>query len=142
MFLTEYLEKFSCIIDDYSKTGYIFSSELNIDIRAENIGLIKASITFTNESRLFATEYLDLTSKTEKLSYSYHYQDKNGRLVFRYDNAVHKPSLGFEHHKHVGDSVLHCKLPDLNGILDEIISELMEHTGYISQGQKGAKPWP
>ena len=32
MFLTEYLEKFACIIDDYSKTGYIFSSVLNIDI--------------------------------------------------------------------------------------------------------------
>jgi hypothetical protein len=130
MLLTEYLEKLSSIIDDYSKTGYIFTSQLNIDIRAENIGLIKATITFTDESRLSVTEYLDLTSKTEKLSYSYHYQDRNGRFLFRYDNAAHKPSLGFAHHKHVGDSVSQCELPDLNGILDEITSDLVGPAGF------------
>jgi hypothetical protein len=129
MLLTEYLEKLSRIIDDYSKTGYIFSSELNIDIRAENIGLIKATITFTDESRLSVTEYLDLTSKTEKLSYSYHYQDINGSLLFRYDNAAHKPSLGFAHHKHVGHSVSQYALPDLNTILAEITSELVRPMG-------------
>ena len=125
MLLTEYLEKLSCMIDDYSKTGYIFSSELNIDIRAENIVLIKATITFTDESRLSVTEYLDLTSRTEKLSYSYHYQDINGKLLFRYDNAAHKPLLGFVHHKHVGDSVSQCDPPDLNTTLAEIITEVV-----------------
>jgi hypothetical protein len=127
MLLTEYLEKLSRIIDDCSKTGYIFSSELNIDIRAENIGLIKATITFTDESKVPVTEYLDLASKSEKLSYSYHYQDRNRRLLFRYDNAAHKPSLGFAHHKHVGDSVSQCKLPDLDTILDEITSDMVGH---------------
>ncbi len=27
-------------------------------------------------------------------------------LIFRYDNAAHKPSLGFKEHKHVSDKIL------------------------------------
>jgi hypothetical protein len=125
MLLTEYLEEVSATIDEYSKTGFIFSAEIKRDMRTENIGLIKIFITFTDESKLYVTEYLDLSVKIEKLSYSYHYQDRSGRVLFRYDNAAHKPPLRFAHHKHVGNSVFQCKIPDLEGILEEITDYLM-----------------
>jgi hypothetical protein len=40
------------------------------------------------------------------LSYRYHLQDKQNKLVFRYDNAPHFPGLeNFPHHKHLPDKV-------------------------------------
>ena len=126
MLLTEYLSELSKTIDEYSKTGLIISSELNIDARTEKIGLIKAATTFTDESKLFVTEYLDLRYKTEKLSYSFHYQENNGSLIFRYDNAVHKPIQSFRNHKHTGDSILQSDVPELRNILEEIIGGLLK----------------
>ncbi|MCR4292305.1 MAG: DUF6516 family protein [Candidatus Kuenenia sp.] len=100
MLITEYLQDFAKAIDEYSKTGFIITSELKIDARTEKIGLIKASIIFADDSKLFVTEYVDLRYKFEKLTYSFHYQDKNSNLIFRYDNASHRPALGFNNHKH------------------------------------------
>lgn len=50
-----------------------------MEIKRLEIGLIKASIIFADDSKLFVTEYVDLRYKLEKLTYSFHYQDKNGR---------------------------------------------------------------
>ena len=106
MLLTEYLSDVTKAIDEYSRTGLILSSELKTDARTEKIGLIKGSFVFINESKLFFTEYLDLRYKIEKLAYSFHYQDKNGELIFRYDNAAHKPGHSFNSHKHVEGAIL------------------------------------
>lgn len=132
MLLTEYLETYSKLIDEYSKTSLIFSSQINVDIRAEHVGLIKGSITFIDESRLFVTEYLDVSYGIDRLSYSYHYQNKEGRLVFRYDNAAHKPALGFTHHKHSGGRVIESQMPDLAGVLAEAMHYLMGQIGGAS----------
>ncbi len=126
MLLTEYLSEITKTIDEYSKTGLIISSELNIDARTEKIGLIKAATTFSDDSKLFVTEYLDLRYKTDKLSYSFHYQDKNGNLIFRYDNAVHRPIRSFRNHKHTVDSVLQSGVPELRNVLEEIIGGLLK----------------
>jgi cellulose synthase/poly-beta-1,6-N-acetylglucosamine synthase-like glycosyltransferase len=77
----------------------------------KKIGLIKGTISFLDESKLFFTEYLDLRYKIEKLTYSFHYQSKKGELIFRYDNARHKPDLKFREHKHIKASVIQCDSP-------------------------------
>lgn len=132
MLLTEYQKEFSSIIDEYSETGYISSSEVKVDIRSEHLGLIKASITFINGIRLSVTEYLDLTYGIDKLKYSYHCQDSNGKLMFRYDNALHKPSLGFTNHKHLRNSVIQSDIPDLDSVLYEIVSQMTDEDSFIS----------
>ena len=58
MLLTEYLFDLIKAIDEYSKSGYILTSELNIDARSEKIGLIKGSVIFIYGSKLIFTEYL------------------------------------------------------------------------------------
>ena len=126
MLLTEYLSELTKTIDEYSKTGLIISSELNLDARTEKIGLIKAATTFSDDSKLFVTEYLDLRYKTDKLSYSFHYQDNNGSLIFRYDNAVHRPIQSFRNHKHTGDSIIQSAVPELRSVLEEIIGGLLK----------------
>ena len=49
------------------------------------------------------------------------YLDRDGNLVFRYDNAPHYPHLStFPAHKHVGGSVVEAEPPDLSDVLVEI----------------------
>ncbi|WP_333653782.1 toxin-antitoxin system TumE family protein [Dissulfurispira sp.] len=71
--------------------------------------------------KAFVTEHVDLRYKIEKLTYSFHYQDKDGSMIFRYDNAKHKPDLGFDSHKHVKEKVLISEVPELRNILEEIM---------------------
>ena len=83
MFLAEYLTFLTAQVDEYSRTGLIASSEIKADFRTEKTGLINGVIEFVDESKLFLTEYVDLRYKLDKLTYAYHYQDKNGQLIFR-----------------------------------------------------------
>jgi len=122
MLLTEYLSVVAEVIASYSKTGLIISSDLAIDARTEKIGLIKCTVVFVDDSKLFVTEYLDLRYRTEKLAYSFHYQDKNGILIFRYDNAAHKPSINFITHKHFEGKIVASAIPDWDNTIEEAIT--------------------
>jgi hypothetical protein len=56
------------------------------------------------------------------VSYAYQYQNREGKLIFRYDNAKHKPSLHFIEHKHTSDGeIVAAKPPDLSDLVDEVI---------------------
>jgi hypothetical protein len=110
-------------ISELANSRFIISSNVTVDFRTEKIGLIKGSLIFINGSELFFKEYLDLRYKIEKLSYSFHYQDKDCLMIFRYDNAAHKPSLGFKEHKHVFDKIFQSEIPNLKEIMEEIIND-------------------
>ena len=126
MLLSEYVSEIVEILDTYAKANLIADSDVYTDFRTEKIGLVKGGITFINNSKLFFSEYLDVRYKIEKFSYSYHYQDKDGHLLFRYDNAKHKPDLGFEAHKHLMTGpTIEFASPDLKGILEEIMDYLL-----------------
>lgn len=124
MFLSEYLADLTKIIDEYARSSIILSSEVESDFRTERIGFIKGKIIFIDDSKLFFTEYLDLRYKIEKLTYSFHYQDKEANLIFRYDNSAHKPPQEFTEHKHVGDKISRSDAPELKDVLEEIIKEM------------------
>lgn len=124
MFLSEYSADLTKTIDEYAKSSIILSSKVESDFRTERIGVVKGKIIFIDDSKLFFTEYLDLRYKIEKLTYSFHYQDKKANLIFRYDNAAHKPSQEFTEHKHVGDRICQSDVPELKDILEEIIKEM------------------
>lgn len=126
MLLIEYFSDLVKIINDYSKTNLIIGTDLTTDFRTEKIGLIRGRILFIDDSRLHFTEYLDLRFKIEKLSYSYHYQDRAGKMILRYDNAVHKPGLGYSDHKHlISGQIIPSITPMMDGILREIMSHIL-----------------
>jgi hypothetical protein len=126
MLLTEYLSRIVKIIEEYSKANLIISSELNNDFRTEQLGLIKGIVIFADESILFFTEYLDLKDRVEKLTYSFHYQTQSGALIFRYDNARHKPKLSFENHKHlIDEKIIEAPPPELAEVLEVTMDYLL-----------------
>ncbi len=73
--------------------------------------------------RLFFKEYVDLQESIEKLSYSFHYQDRSNNLIFRYDNANHKPDLGYIDHKHIKNKIIPSEVPNIEKVILEIIEE-------------------
>lgn len=126
MLLTEYFAKLVKGIEEYSKTNLIIDTDLHIDCRTEKIGIIKGVITFIDDSKLFFTEYLDVRYKIKKLTYSFHFQKKDGKLIFRYDNADHKPRLNFNSHKHISSGeIAQSGIPELSDILEEVIDYLL-----------------
>ena len=125
MLLSEYLAEITETINEFTKTNLILSSDLVTDFRTEKIGLIRGTLTFFKGSKLFFKEYLDLRYKVDKQTYSFHYQGKDCNLIFRYDDASHRPAIGFKGHKHVGAKIIRSEIPDLQEILEEIISDYL-----------------
>ena len=121
MFLKDYLADLTGTITEYTQTGLIQSSDITTAFRTDKIGLLQGRIVFLDGSILFFKEYLDVRYRLDKKAYSFHYQDVQATLRFRYDNAFHKPALGFTDHKHLGQEIIPADIPELQGILEEII---------------------
>jgi hypothetical protein len=126
MLLSEYAAEIVRTLDDYAKTELIVNSEISSDLRTPKVGIIRGSITFIDGSKLLFTEYVDTRYKIERLSYSFQYQNSANELIFRYDNAAHKPPLQFAGHKRLVDgSIIQAAIPDFAVVLREIIDTFL-----------------
>ncbi|BCV22964.1 toxin-antitoxin system TumE family protein [Moorella sp. Hama-1] len=101
--------------------GIIKSYAVELFERETNRRRLKATITFIDESKLFVKDY----SFGSERKYSFHWVDKYGRLIVRWDNAPHWRQIAtFPHHKHVCS---HEKVePSLEMELSEILTAIME----------------
>ena len=62
----------------------------------------KIDIYLKNDTVVYAREYFDHNER----NYSFHWQDKNGILIIRWDNAPHHIKIKTHpHHKHQTDEV-------------------------------------
>lgn len=87
-------------------------------------GYWHAKLLLKEGTGLYVTEYVVLEKKVIKSKYKYHWQDKNGNLIARWDNVPHHPEISsFPHHKHVKDRVQESKEFSLEEILDLIRKE-------------------
>ncbi|MCF2138402.1 MAG: DUF6516 family protein [Candidatus Thorarchaeota archaeon] len=68
--------------------------------QGDNFYFLKIKAELVDESVLYIREFV---SESE-FDYSYHWQDKNGNLITRWDNAPHHTQVQtFPHHKHTPD---------------------------------------
>lgn len=122
MSLRNYLRLFRQAIEKLGNYGYTESVQIKEEIRPNKQAIIKAKIVLVDSSVLHIKEYIDAKYRIDKISYAYQYQDKDGELIFRYDNAVHRPALRFKEHKHTKDGVIiEVALPDISDIIDEVV---------------------
>lgn len=119
MLITEYFQKIESQIADCVN---ILEIGILKDNRSLHIGIIEGKLIFIDESVLHFIEFINVRQTTEVYKYSYHYQDRNGNLIFRYDMAPHHPEIAsFPHHKHIhSDKLTATSAPALAQILDEI----------------------
>ena len=104
---------------------WILSFSFSVDSRSDYVGFIQGNLEFFQGSRLFFKEYIDLQESIEKLSYSFHYQDYENNLIFRYDNAKHKPDLGYTNHKHIKNKIIESETPNIEQVILEIINDYL-----------------
>lgn len=123
MLLNQYQTNFLNIIQKYVNSGWIISFDFAVDARSSYIGFIQGNLEFLDNSHLFFKEYINLQDTLEKLSYSFHYQDPDNNLIFRYDNAKHKPDLGYVNHKHIQEQIIPSAIPDIEQVITEIIKD-------------------
>jgi hypothetical protein len=97
---------------------------LQIDPRSSLRGFIAGSLQFSNNSELHFREFVDTSLPELRLMYAYHYQDAAYQLIFRYDNAAHRPALPQVEHKHTPIGVEVSSVPSLGQVLDEILEQM------------------
>ena len=65
------------------------------------------------------------------------YHNSKGGLIFRYDNAAHKPPLGVKEHKHLPDGkIIPSPPPDIHNLLEEAVG----HFGFAGSGWNHRRP--
>ena len=98
--IEDYFREIAAVI---KAEGSIEGASVAYDKRTPHIGFLRGTLYFTDGSALHLREYVRVHKDIERYMYVYQYQDREGVLIFRYDNSPHFHSLPtFPHHKHEG----------------------------------------
>jgi hypothetical protein len=116
-----YFDQIKAVVDQYAVTRFVLDANVSFETRPGEQGYLTGSITFVDGSVLHFREFLDAVKETvDKLMYTYHYQDESNQLIFRYDNARHRPPPRSLEHKHISDHIVETPAPTLDDVLTEI----------------------
>ncbi len=120
--IQDYFNQIKVIVDQYAATRFVLDASVSFEVRPGEQGYLTGSITFADGTSLHFREFLDAVKDTvDKLMYTYHYQDADHQLIFRYDNARHQPPLSSLEHKHTPGWVMETPAPTLEDVLAEIV---------------------
>ena len=117
-----YFTQIKTILDQYATTAFVLEVAVNFETRPGDQGYLTGTVIFVDDSTLHFSEYLDqVGDRVDKLMYTYHYQSESNQLIFRYDNAHHRPPLPSPEHKHLSTEVIEASAPTLDDVLAEIV---------------------
>ena len=120
--IQSYFARFKASLDRFAAMPFVLTSQASFEARPGDQGDIFGEMRFADGSQLHFREYLDAArAKIDKLMYVYHYQDQDTGLVFRYDNAWHRPPLPQREHVHRATGVDLTDAPSLDDVLLEIV---------------------
>ena len=117
----EYVRELQETLNEASALGEVEVATLQVDQRSALRGLVAGSLQFGDGSTLHFREFVDLSQAEPKLTYAYHYQTAAAVLIFRYDNATHRPPLSHAAHKHTLAGIEVSAIPTLCGVVDQIL---------------------
>jgi len=118
--IDEYIQS---LLQEVAACPLVRSSDILIDRRTLQSGLVRGELYFLDGSVLHFRELIDAQEFIQRLMYSFHYQSEDGELIFRYDDTPHHEVLpGFPYHKHVEieSNAVSAEAPDLKTVLHEI----------------------
>ena len=122
MLIDNYFEHIRSVL---SQPSIIQKVELETEKRTDTLGFIRGNVYFKDGSLLHIREFVDVETSIDRGKYTYQYMNKEGDLIFRYDNAPHHQKLNlstFPHHKHDRheDNIIISTAPLLEAIFQEI----------------------
>lgn len=125
MSIREHCNRIRDALNQFEVYGLSESIVFRQEIRSGKQLVIHAEAKLINGSVLVIREYVSAKYKLERLRYAYQYHSRDGALIFRYDNAAHRPPLGFKDHKHLaGGNIIVARPPDIEDLVEEAISFL------------------
>ncbi len=104
-------------------TPIILSSHIQKQFGPDNETVyLKGNLLFIDFSVLEIAIFANKIHNTVSIDkYRYHYRDKQGQMLFRYDNAPHHREIpSHPHHKHTTDNIIQSTVPSLKDVLNEI----------------------
>jgi hypothetical protein len=117
----EYAREVQDVLDATVTAGEATLISIQINQRSSLRGFVTGLLRFNDASELHFREFVDTTLAEPRLMYAYHYQDVKKDLIFRYDNAVHRPRLPQVEHEHTTAGVKVSPAPTLAQVVDEIL---------------------
>ena len=117
----EYVRELQAALNEANALDEVEVTTLQVDQRSALRGLVTGSLQFCDGSTSHFREFVDLSQAEPKLTYAYHYQTAVAVLIFRYDNATHRPPLSQAAHKHTLTGVEVSSIPTLREIADQIL---------------------
>ncbi len=117
----EYAQRIVGVIEDLLSSGQAVMADITNDQRSTLRGFIGGVLHFDDGAQLHFREFVDVSAAEPRLMYAYHYQDSAGNLLFRYDNAAHKPPLSQPEHRHAPAGVFAWHAPTFEDVIDEIL---------------------
>jgi len=117
------IEQYSQIISDYEI----------IDWESEPTAYrFKARIVFTDGSFLAIKDYLI----SESRKYAYHWQNKEGNRIIRWDNAPHWKNIDtYPHHRHENSEIFSSTEVTLEDVLNKINHIIQSEAGKTDEIQ-------
>ena len=99
------------------------TQNIRLDKRSSSTGFVRGEIYCIDDSELHFRELIEVKNTPIRIMYAYHYQGKDKKPIFRFDNTEHFPNLpNFPHHKHSSNQVIAIEgePPDLEEVLNKI----------------------
>jgi len=109
------------VLNQITASDAVTLKNFEVDQRSSALGYISGILDFDDGSSLHFKEFVNTRLSNCKMMYSYHYQDVSNNLIFRYDNAAHKPTLPQAEHKHLPSGIELRQAPKLIEVFDEIL---------------------
>lgn len=112
------------ILSSISGNPYVESQSISCEERPPDAAYLSGLIAFIDGSQLHIKEFILFDSGGAKIvKYGYNYLDKDGNLVFRYDNALDpmaRDLSSYPEHRHTADGLSSARRPLLGDVLEEI----------------------
>ena len=120
--IQSYFNRVKSLVDRYTNMPFVLDTALHFESRPGDQGYLTGEFSFIDGSLLYFREFLDgAEGVVEKLMYTYHYQSADGTLIFRYDNALHRPLLASQEHRHSSEGIQLQSAPLLADVLTEVV---------------------
>ena len=121
--IQNYFEQIKSVTDRFAAMPFVLTAQVSFEVRPGDQGYLVGVMLFTDGSRLHFREFVDVIgSEVDKVMYVYHYQERDAKLVFRYDNALHRPLLAWREHVHRPGDVHPALPPELGDSVLEIVT--------------------
>ena len=120
----EYAASLRRMLAGILQSGLAVAADLEERPKSATLGYVRISLRFVDGSELQAREYVDTSLSEPRLMYAYHYHDAKQQMVFRYDNAAHRPAPAKAEHKHIRDGLELAPPPTFEQLLKEIVALL------------------